>query len=367
MVPTPFGRDGLFGGGERYPVELARATARIPGVRCELITFGQRAETSTDSSGLDVRVLAAPWHLRGHPAHPVAPRLLTSLGGADVVHAHHLRGLPSGIAGLLGRLRRRPTVVTDHGLGGSDWFGVLPRLFDRLLAVSRYSASLLDFPPTKTTVVYGGADPRRFTPSADEPRDGVLVVGRLTPHKGIDRLIAALPPDARLTIAGTGGHDRDLPERGYPDHLRELARGRDVHFADAVDDAALAELYRRAAVVAVPSVDVTCYGRPVAVSELLGLTTIEAMASGTPVVASRLGGLAEIVVDGTTGFLVPPGDTDQLGARLHALLSEPRRARRMGDAARRLVLERYTWDACARRCLAAYGDVLSARRPISPR
>lgn len=360
MAPTRFGADGLYGGGERYPLELARATARIPGVRCELVTFGRQAEEDRDSSGLLVRVLPARWHRRGHPAHPIAPRLITTLGDADVVHAHHLRSTPSRVAGVLGKMRRRATVVTDHGLGGGDWFGLLPRLFDRLLAVSRYSASLLDFTAAKTTVIYGGVDPRRFAPTAGERREGVLAVGRLTPHKGFDRLITALPRGASLTIAGTGGHDPDPPERDYPEHLRSLARSDDVRFAGAVPDAALAGLYRRAAVVAVPSVEVTCYGRTIAVSELLGLTAIEAMASGTPVVASRLGGLAEVVVDGETGFLVEPGNTGELGARLEALLNEPERARRMGDAARRLVLERYTWDACARRCVEAYRQLLQS-------
>jgi glycosyltransferase involved in cell wall biosynthesis len=354
VAPTRFGGDGLYGGGERYPLELARATARISGVQCELVTFGRRAEEHRDSSGLHVRVLPVRWHRRGHPAHPITPRLVTALGDADVVHAHHLRSTPSRVTGVLGRLRRRTTVVTDHGLGGGDWFGLLPRLFDRLLAVSRYSASLLDFPAAKTTVVYGGADPCRFAPRAGEPREGVLAVGRLTPHKGYDRLISALPRGVSLTIAGTSGHDTDAPECDYPQHLRLLAGGRDVRFVGAVDDAALAGLYRRVAVVAVPSVGVTCYGRTIAVSELLGLTAIEAMASGTPVVASRIGGLAEVVIDGETGFLVQPGDTAELGGRIEELLADPERAGRMGDAARRLVLERYTWDACARRCLDAY-------------
>jgi glycosyltransferase involved in cell wall biosynthesis len=360
VAPTAFGSNGLFGGGERYPLELARAIARIPGVRSELLTFGSRASEHVESSGLRIRVLPSRWHLGGHPAHPVTPRLLTELGDADVVHAHHLRSAPSRVAGVVGRLRRRTTVVTDHGLGGGDWFGVLPRLFDHLLAVSRYSASLLDFSPAKTTVVYGGADPIRFRPEDGESRDGVLVVGRLTPHKGFDRVIAALPRGAHLTVAGTGGHDTEPPERDYPDHLRDLAAGRDVRFAGRVADSALAALYRHAAVVAVPSVEITCYGREVAVSELLGLTAIEAMASGTPVVASRLGGLAEVVVDGETGFLVDPGDREALAARLEQLLGDRARARRMGEAARRLVLERYTWDACARRCVDAYRPLVHA-------
>jgi glycosyltransferase involved in cell wall biosynthesis len=186
----------------------------------------------------------------------------------------------------------------------------------------------------------------------------VLAVGRLTPHKGFDRLIAARPGGATLTIAGTAGHDTAPPECDYPQHLRQLAGGHDVRFVGLVDDAALPALYRRAAVVAVPSVEVTCYGRSVAVSELLGLAAIEAMASATPVVASRLGGLAEVVVDGETGFLVAPGDSEELGARLEQLLAAPQLARRMGEAGRRVALQRFTWDACAGRCVAAYRRLL---------
>jgi glycosyltransferase involved in cell wall biosynthesis len=203
-------------------------------------------------------------------------------------------------------------------------------------------------------VIYGGADPVRFAPSAAADRDGVLFVGRLTPHKGIDRLIRALPAGAALRIAGSGGHDPRPPERDYPALLRRLTEGRDVSFLGPVPDPALPELYRRAAVLALPSVDRTCYGRHVPVSELLGLAALEAMASGTPVVASRIGGLAEVVVDGETGFLVPPGDVEALGDRLAGLLSDRRLAARLGANARDLVVERFTWRACAKRCLTAY-------------
>jgi glycosyltransferase involved in cell wall biosynthesis len=101
-------------------------------------------------------------------------------------------------------------------------------------------------------------------------------------------------------------------------------------------------------------VDRTCYDRPVPVSELLGLTALEAMASGTPVVASRIGGLAEVVVDGQTGFLVEPGDVGALQDRLALVLADRRLAARLGANARDLVVQRFTWRACAERCLAAY-------------
>lgn len=359
VAPTAFGASGLFGGGERYPLELARALSRRGDIDCTLVTFGRRESETVDDSGLTIRTLRSVAHLGGHPAHPVAPALVGALRGADLVHVHHLRSLPARIVAATSIIARRPVVVTDHGLAGGDWFGLLPRLFDRSLAVSAYSQSLLRFPPDRSRVVYGGADPHRFRPGPDAERAGVVFVGRLTPHKGVDRLLAALPEGACLTIAGTGGHDAGWPERGYVDYLRRLAGDRAVRFVGAVDDDELASLYRRAAVVAVPSVDVTCYGRRIAVSELLGLTTLEAMASGAAIVASRIGGLREIVFDGHNGFLVEPGDVVALRRRLEVLLSDRRRARSMGRAGRQLVLGRFTWAECAQRCVSSYHELLT--------
>src|SRR5438093_429116 len=80
----------------------------------------------------------------------------------------------------------------------------------------------LKAPPARTRVIYGGADPRRFYPDPSASRDGVLFVGRITPHKGIDRLIAALPMGAHLKVVGSAGHDPRPPERDYPRLLRRL-------------------------------------------------------------------------------------------------------------------------------------------------
>ena len=364
VVPTAFGAGGLFGGGERYPLELARALARE--VDTELITFGAEARFVTDPQGgsLRIRVLRAATHLRGHPAHPVAPALpaAVALGRADVVHTHHLWSAPSQAAIVAARVAGKRVAVTDHGLPPSGLGALLPRLVHRFLPVSAYSASVLGAPPARTSVVYGGADPARFRPDPAEGRDGVLFVGRFTPHKGLDRLLQALPEGASLLCAGTFGHDPDPPENGYADLLRRLAadRGVRVTFAERVPDDELPGLYRRARVFVLPSVHENCYGRRVAVSELLGLSVLEAMASGTPVVCSRIGGVPEIVADGETGYLVEPGDVDALRARLGELLADPVRADRMGRAARESVVERFTWEACAGRCLAAYGELTGA-------
>jgi glycosyltransferase involved in cell wall biosynthesis len=352
VAPTPFGAHGLFGGGERFPLELARALAKR--IDCELITFGPRQRLDRETSGLRLRTVRALGYWGGHPAHPFAPSLLLSLRGASIVHTHHMRSLPSRLAAVSGRLGNQRLAVTDHGLPGSTWCGVLPRLFDAFLTVSAYSARELGAPPARTRVIYGGADPARYAPDPNTPRRGVLFVGRLTPHKGVDRLLQALPPNALLRVVGSTGHDPRPPERDYPRLLRFLARDRNVDFHGTASDAELPELYRSAEVLALPSVERTCYGQTIRVSELLGLVALEAMASGTPVVASHVGGLSEVVADGETGFLTPPGDVAALRQRLEQLLGDPNLARRMGDNARALVLERFTWAKVAERCLEVY-------------
>ena len=152
-----------------------------------------------------------------------------------------MRSAPSRVAAVAARMAGRSLAVTDHGLGGGGWWGMLPRLFDRFLVVSRFSAATLGAPPDRTAVVYGGADPARYHPPArGEEREGVLFVGRLTPHKGVDLLIRAVPRDVPLTVVGTRGHDPRPPESGYPELLALLARGRRVRFVTRADDAEVA-------------------------------------------------------------------------------------------------------------------------------
>jgi glycosyltransferase involved in cell wall biosynthesis len=361
VAPTVFGDHGLFGGGERYPLELARALARE--VQCRLVAFGRQAGRFREDSGLEIVVLRARAYVHRHPAHPVGAGLVRALHGADIVHAHQLHSRTTALALRSAKYRHQRRVVTDHGLGERRARHPI-RLVERLLTVSQYSARVLNAPADRATVIFGGADPHRFHPDRDDRRAGVLFVGRITPHKGLDRLIMALPSDAELTIVGTTGHDPEHPERDYPHLLRTLAAsspGR-ITFAGAVSDAELPQLMRRHAVFALPSVERTCYGRLVATSELLGLSVIEAMASGTPVVCSRIGGVPEIVDDGQTGFLVPPGDIGALRDRLATLLHGRHRRDDMGRRARAIACERFTWEACARRCLESYEELVSSGR-----
>ncbi|HEV3465030.1 MAG TPA: glycosyltransferase, partial [Actinomycetota bacterium] len=158
VAPSAFGPDGLYGGGERYPLELARALAEE--VDCELVTFGRRPGRWLVGR-LRVRVLRPLTWLHGHPAQPVAPQLPAALAGADVVHTHHFRSLPTRMAAVTARVLGAGTAVTDHGLLGRTWGGLVNGLFDRFLTVSKFSAGLLGAPEARTQVIYGGADTTR--------------------------------------------------------------------------------------------------------------------------------------------------------------------------------------------------------------
>jgi glycosyltransferase involved in cell wall biosynthesis len=364
VAPTVFGPGGLFGGGERYPLELARALARH--TDCELISFGPHPGRMREPGGLRHRILRPQHLLYGHRAHPLSLRLPAALLDADIVHVHHLLAAPSRTAAVVARALGRGLAVTDHGLHGRDWGGMMRRLVQRFLLVSAYSARLIGAPRDRTRLIYGGADPARFAPDPAVRRRGVLFVGRITPHKGIDRLIEALPEGARLTVAGSGGHDRALPERDYPLLLRRLAADKDVRFLSPLADDLLPMLYRQAAVAVLPSVHHTCYGGYEPTPELLGLAVLEAMASGTPVVASRVGGLPEIVDHGVTGFLVEPGNVVELRDRIAHLLHDPALVARLGRNARDRAVAQFTWEAVAVRCIEEYTSLmrLSRRRPL---
>ena len=117
-------------------------------------------------------------------------------------------------------------------------------------------------------------------------------MGRILPHKGFDVLLRAARPHWDVHIVGTVYHQEPTST-----HLQRLADERDLNvtFHTGADDATLIGLYQSAAVVAAPSVYTDMYGKEQPFTELLGLTTLEAMACGVPVIVSNAGSLPEIV------------------------------------------------------------------------
>jgi alpha-maltose-1-phosphate synthase len=355
IVPALFASDdGITGGAERYAFELARYMANE--VPTRLLTFGQR-ERRERNGNLCVRVIGRPWHVRGQRNNPIAPGLFAEIRSADVVHCHQRHVLASSCAALFCRLTRRRVFVTELGGGGWDLSAHIntDRWYDGHLHISAYSRRIYRHEQLNSArVILGGVDTEKFSPAEIRRQARVVFVGRLLPHKGVDILIKAIPPEVELDVIG------HVFDSSYLAELHRLAVGKRVNFRHDCDDVRLVEAYRTAACVILPSVYKTMYGDETTVPELLGQTLLEGMACGTPAIATNVASLPEVVVHGETGFIVTPNDPDALRERIRWLLDHPRESASMGAAGRRRVLVKFTWPAVVQRCLDAY----SARRQV---
>ena len=300
----------------------------------------------------------------------------------DVIHVHW--PLPLALFGWAAQ-RARPArlVTTFYGVELRWVKGALPflkgflawaaRRSDRVSAISNYTAGelreLADVPieviPYTTSLPDVTPAPAPALPPAPTPAsaalDGmgpVLFVGRLVERKGVAHLIEAMArlgrgdEGPRLEIVGDG------PERPRLEALaRRLGVVNRVAFRGKIAPDELQASYARAAVCVLPSV-LDARGD----TEGLGVVLLEAMNHATPVIASRVGGIPDIVEDGVSGLLVPPGDADALAAAVRRLGDDPALARRLGEAGRRRLREQFSWPAIVQRWLDLYTGLVTRPR-----
>ena len=342
-------KDGIVGGAERYAWELARHMARE--VDTTLLSFGS-ADRSFREGPLRVRVLGEPWHVRGSRHNPLSVRVLPEILRAGVVHCHQQHLLVSSLSALASRLTGRRVFVTDLGGGGWDFssYTSTDRWFHGHLHISQYSRRVMGQEGQPWShVILTGVDTEKFTPDPRVPRTGgALFVGRFLAHKGIDRVIEALPPDLPLDVVGRPYDPK------YFTLLQELAAGKRVQLHTDLDDSKLVHIYRRSRCVVLPSLYRDRYGNETKVPELMGQTLLEGMACGIPAICTNVASMPEAVVDGVTGFVVPPDDLGALRTALVTLCTDHARAEAMGAAARARMLEHFQWASVVRRCLEAY-------------
>lgn len=278
----------------------------------------------------------------------------------DVVH-HHWVIPNAGLVADLVEARGVPQVISLHGsdVTVAERFAPARALargaFRRAGAVTACSGDLtrraiaLGAPANRTRTVPYGVDTEAFRPDRREtslrdklglPRTTLLVlaVGRLVEKKGFRCLIdaASRSRGVYVAIAGEGDLRESLQRQIH-------ATGAPVKLFGALAREALAAALASADVVAVPSV-VDGSGNV----DGLPNTLLEALASGKPVVASRVAGIPDVVEDGRTALLVPPGDPAALAAAIERLRARPEERRVLGLAARSLATSRLTWPAAAR-------------------
>jgi glycosyltransferase involved in cell wall biosynthesis len=252
-----------------------------------------------------------------------------------------------GVPGPVERRFRRWKTPLHIALGR-----LTARLADRVLAPSAATAAEIqrDYGVENVGVlpnVTGGLAADVAAAPAELPSDlppgFLLFVGRLRIRKGVEVLLAALDllrqqdgAAPMLVIAGDGEHRVALEATA----ARLGLDGTSVRFLGRADAARVRALLAAARALVVPS---TYEGMP--------LVVLEAMAAGLPVVASRVSGIPEVVLDGETGWLVPPEDPQALAMALHELLADAGEGRRRGAAGRQRVDERFRPKSAAERWL----------------
>ena len=385
---------GVDAGGQNVYVAHVAKSLAAQGHRVDVLT---RRDDRALPAAVDLRPGVRVLHVDAGPADFVrkeellqhmpafvqaASRLVAGSEPYDVLHANFFM---SGWVGLaLARRFALPLVTTYHALGlvrrehqgEADAFPPARIDIERRLA-HESDRVIAECPQDETDLVrlYGadrrrirqvpcGVDTQAFRPgdkAAARARLGlpadefvVLQLGRIVPRKGIDNVVRAVAmlPAEKTRLFVVGGESVEPDERRTPEigRLRTLActLGAEdrVVFAGRRDRAALRDWY-----VAADVFVTTPWYEP------FGITPLEAMACGTPVVGAAVGGIAHTVVDGVTGFLVPPRDPEALALRLRWLREQPHVGAALGLAGLRRVRQHFTWDGVAGSLAQVYGEL----------
>ena len=265
-----------------------------------------------------------------HSLEPLRPWKAEQLGGGYAVSSWCERVAVESAAAV---------IAVSDGMR-ADVLGTYPAVQSSRVHVIRNGIDTTEYAPDPAADVLA-----RY--AVDPARPAVIFVGRITRQKGVPVLLraaASLDPAAQLVLCAG---QPDTPElsaevEGLVADLR-AARSGVIWIPEMLPKRAVIQLLSHATVFACPSL-----------YEPLGIVNLEAMACGTAVVGSAVGGIPEVVTDGETGLLVPPGDPAALAAALNALVGDASRAAAMGRAGRERAVAEFGWQAVAAQTVALY-------------
>lgn len=381
-------------------------SGQVGGVQVHRFRYAPRRwEDLTHDQTAPDRIRERPAYLGLVPGYVLcgmrAAARLAATGRYDVVHVHW--PIPHALLGLAARWRARvPLVLSFHGVELTwtrrRWPFLTPLLryfiktADAVTANSTYTAGMIrsvwdreviripfgatieppGATPGSTGVVAAAGDDvhaLRADPSGAEAMQAgasvgrrpfeLLFVGRLVERKGVHYLLEALARlrtsvPVYLRVVGDG------PMRGLLEaRARELGVAERVRFDGFVPNATLAERFATCDAFVLPAV-VDSKGD----TEGLGVVLVEALTYRKPVIASAAGGIVDVIRDGETGVLVPPGDVDALARAIEGLVADPARGAALGAAGREHVQREFSWPVIIDRLVSLYrGLVESAGSP----
>ncbi|HHV77985.1 MAG TPA: glycosyltransferase family 4 protein [Syntrophothermus lipocalidus] len=356
---------GRRGGGATYSLEVAKALYK----RCEVVAvISQQAQNLKDWRDIGIKLVEIATYENAigfisstfDVSRHLWLRRQIEAFSPDVLYYPMIHLWTPIINKLLPRL---PKVVTVHdpilhrgerNLLVQAVQRISMRQATRLILLSRTFVEVLKkqgIPEAKIDVIPHGefsyyTRGRRAMPSGLNDERTLLFFGRISPYKGLQVLLEAFPiiqrqiPQTRLLIVGSGNIGP------YQD---QLSRFKNVTVVNRwVSDNEVGDFFSQASIVVAPYVDGTQSGViPIAYS------------FGIPVVATNVGGLPEQVVDGVTGFLVPPGDAEALARACVHLLSDPGRRIEMGQAGYRKAMTEWNWDLVAEKVYQSCSSALT--------
>lgn len=289
-------------------------------------------------------------------------------GRFDILHSNTQRA--SLYAAPAARLAGVPLVwhVHDIHVGEPLYCRLMSRCSTAIVAISSAVAAPLPAgAQRKLFLIPNGIDVDRFRPDAparrrlraamNVPEEALLLgnAGWIAPWKQVElflevaRRIAPALPEAHCWVIG------DIPDARYAGYLAGLQEQARRHLGDRCRFLGARE--DMPAVMA--ALDILVH---TARAEPFGRVLMEAMAAGVPVVAFADGGVPDVVRDGETGILIPPGDVERMARAVRELGADAERRRRMGQAGRAHVASHFSAEAVARQMEQVYERVLAGRR-----
>lgn len=358
LSPAYFSPSSYVGGGERYVDYLAQSLQTVSGFDQVIFSMGDDDQLFL-RNGIPVRVLKNESSHAGM-TNALSTNLWRELEGFDLVHIHQCLTLFGAFSTSIVRSLKIPAIGTDLG-GGEDAQMLRGRgieLLDGVISISKYAHDLVSpYFKGPAEILIGPVDTERFSPvlqRRSENSGHILCVSRILPHKGIDRVIAALPTSLSLTIVGRPYH------QPYYELLLKMAEGKDVRFVLEADDDALLDIYNRSAIFVQASTVRDIYGASVSKPELMGLTTLEAMSCELPVIVSDAGSLPELITDSRFGKVF--SSHDELVTILDKVVAGVWPAPDAGKLARSHVISSHGLGAIGARLADFYRRTIAVRK-----
>ena len=324
---------------------------------------GEIAEELIDR-GVSVKILGMKSYY--NPLRIIALSRLIREKGVEILHTH---GYFASTFGRLAAILARVPVIITHV--HSTYYGYSKRnlLIERFLsfftdkivcvsvAVQKFVLEVEGINEKKPLVIYNGVEDMGVREAKSEvsrksfgisdSKIVVITVASLTPHKGHGVLIDAMHiltqayQNLRLLIVGDGPLRNDLAE-----YVMRLDLSRNIVFTGLKRD--IYSLLRLSDIFVLPSLE----------REGLGIAMIEAMACGLPVIGTRLGGIPEVIEENVNGFLVTPGNPEELAVAIEKLISDKTARERMGRMGRKIFEKKFTVTKMTESIESLYDELL---------